>query len=163
MNIFYLDPNPKFAAQMQCDKHVVKMILESAQLLSTAKNILDPENPGPYKTTHKNHPSAVWVRQSGWNYNWLFLHYVALCDEYYYRYGKIHKTASHLQQLSNHPKNIPDTSFINFGPPPQCMPDEYKIPGDTVLAYRKYYKYGKAHLLKYTKREMPYWATIAGV
>ena len=66
MNIFYLDRNPVVAAQMMCDKHVVKMILESAQILSTAHRVLDgdehADNVGMYKMTHKNHPSTIWVR-----------------------------------------------------------------------------------------------------
>ena len=76
MNIFYLDEDPVLAAQMHCDKHVVKMILESAQLLSTAHLLIDgdelADERGLYKATHKNHPSSKWVRDSSENYEWLW-------------------------------------------------------------------------------------------
>ncbi len=155
MNIFYLDINPTLAAQYQCDKHVVKMIVETAQLMSTAHHILDGSSadPGLYKSTHKNHPSAIWVRESNNNYNWLLCHLMALLHEYHHRYGKRHKTGDLLPILMRPPKNIPITYFKN---PPQCMPDEFKTE-NTVEAYRNYYRTGKAHLLAYTKRERPDW------
>ena len=82
MNIFYLDRNPVIAAQMMCDKHVVKMILESAQMLSTAHRVLDGDDraneTGLYKMAHKNHPSTIWVRASSENYRWLWKHFDAL-------------------------------------------------------------------------------------
>ena len=91
MNIFYLDRNPEIAAQMMCDKHVVKMILESAQMLSTAHRVLDGDGYankyGLYKSTHKNHPSAIWARTNGENYVWLWNNFDALRSEYSYRYG----------------------------------------------------------------------------
>ena len=88
MNIFVLDYNPTRAAKMQCDKHVVKMALETAQLLCTAF----PGGTAPYKLTHFNHPCAIWCRESLKNYNWLIDHGIALCDEYQHRYGKTHKS-----------------------------------------------------------------------
>ena len=88
MNIFYLHSDPVVAAQKQYNKHVVKMILESAQLLCSAHHMLDSEIDVPYKLTHKNHPSAVWTRQSKQNYAWLYFHMLALGDEYTKRYGK---------------------------------------------------------------------------
>jgi hypothetical protein len=98
MNIFYLDRDPVIAAQMMCDKHVVKMILESAQMLSTAHRVLDGDEyankMGLYKLAHKNHPSTIWVRTSSENYRWLFNHYDALMQEYTYRYDK---TPCHIQ------------------------------------------------------------------
>ena len=96
MNIFYLDKNPKIAAQMQCDKHVVKMILESAQMLCTAHRVLDGDDyankMGLYKLAHKNHPSTIWVRSSYKIIEWLYDHMIALMNEYTYRYGKKHAT-----------------------------------------------------------------------
>ena len=88
LNIFVLHKNPQLAAQYQCDKHVVKMILETAQLLCS------PYVPGvaPYRRTHYNHPCAKWTRESQSNYFWLGIHGLALADEYTYRYGKIHKS-----------------------------------------------------------------------
>ena len=136
MNIFYLDSDPYVAAQMQCDRHVVKMIVETAQLLSTAHAELDGESPA-YRPTHKNHPSAVWVRSSAYAYAWAWRHLKALGDEYAERYGKVHKTIrEHLYALQRLP-----TAIKRSGPfvePPQCMPDEYKR-DDAVLAYQLYY------------------------
>ena len=135
MNIFYLDRNPILAADAQCDRHVVKMILETAQLLSTAHHELDGESPA-YKPTHKNHPSSVWVRASLDHYVWAYDHMMALGDEYTRRYGKVHKTiAEKAEALAQPPRNIEDLGFTD---PPQCMPDECKR-ADTVEAYQVYY------------------------
>ena len=141
MNIFYLSRDPCEAARLQCDRHVVKMILETAQLLSTAHNELDGGQIA-YKSTHKNHPSAVWVRQSRHNYRWLRRHLKALGDEYTRRYGKVHATIQkHSEALLWPPNNIPDgDESIGFTDPPQCMPDECKR-DDAVLAYQVYYNY----------------------
>lgn len=137
VNIFYLSNNPVEAAKWHVDRHVVKMILESAQLLSAAHRILDSNQDARlYRVTHKNHPSAVWVRQSVHNYNWLYELFIALCDEYTRRYGKIHLTDIKLRNvLVSPPKNIPNVPFIQ---PPQAMPNEYKNE-DSVVAYRQYY------------------------
>jgi hypothetical protein len=160
MNIFYLDKNPIKAAEMSCDKHVVKMILESAQMLSTAHRVLDGEMvitksvTGRKKTIYKhsnsnmdavlygagwlNHPSCKWVLDSSYNYIWLYKHMIALGNEYTRRYGKIHKTIDKLGELL---KSIPKNSPINkLGTDPiPAMPDECKIPGNVVESYRKYY------------------------
>ena len=138
MNIFYLHHDPAQAARMQCDRHVVKMILETAQLLSTAHAVLDGESPA-YKPTHKNHPSAVWVRSSSLAYNWTWRHLRALGREYERRYGKVHKTIrEHLETLSQSPESMCGFTDAPCTPPPQCMPDEYKR-DDTRLAYQLYY------------------------
>ncbi len=137
MNIFYLSSDPHEAARLQCDRHVVKMILETAQLLSTAHNELDGEQVA-YKSTHKNHPSAVWARANRKNYTWLRKHLMALGDEYTRRYGKVHKTIQkHSQSLLWPPNAIPDGGFTD---PPQCMPDECKRV-DAVQGYQVYYNY----------------------
>ena len=145
MNIFYLSDDPRDAAIMQCDRHVVKMILESAQLLSTAHREVDgdywADANGLYKRTHKNHPSAVWARESHENYQWLYRHFYALCDEYRYRYGKEHKTWQKLGlALAESPVGI---GTADFTVPPQCMPDMYKSPC-CVTAYRNYYRLDKS-------------------
>lgn len=137
------------------------MILESAQLLSTAHRELDgdewADQQGLYKRTHKNHPSAVWARASSDNYRWLYLHFYALCDEYRYRYGKEHLTWQKLGlTLAEVPMNISGDSFTD---PPQCMPDEYKC-ASTVQAYRNYYALDKASndWFKYDRtRCRPWW------
>jgi hypothetical protein len=185
MNIFYLDQSPVTSAKMMVDKHVVKMILETAQLLSTAHRVLDGKEivsnkyvngslPPRYRktkmwqlqdnrekilysATHINHPSAVWVRQSNNNYNWLFAHFVALLDEYSHRYGKTHKCVSLVSTLQYPPDNIPVDYFTQ---PPCAMPDEYITTTDSVANYRNYYQHGKAHLHKYSVREAPEWLKI---
>lgn len=136
MNLFYLDRDPVEAARMQCDKHVVKMILETAQMLSTAHVELDGKQVA-YKATHKNHPSTVWVRSSAKAYRWAYEHMMALSAEYTRRYGKVHKTIrEHALSLSLPPVNV--ALGADFVDPPQCMYDECKR-DDTVLAYQLYY------------------------
>ena len=101
MNIFYLDSDPVKAAKVQYNKHVVKMILESAQMLCTAHHLLDPCNSDdiPYKIAHKNHPSTIWVRQSASHYLWLYHHMIALGEEYTRRYNKTHLTITNVKMF----------------------------------------------------------------
>lgn len=157
MNIFYLDTNPRKSARMQCDKHCVKMILESAQMLSTAHRVLDgdeyADKMGLYKLAHKNHPSTVWVRSSSDNYRWLWKHYDALMQEYTLRYGKTHATSRLRNALLKLPTNIPNDRYAD---PPQCMPDEYKS-DCTVTAYRNYYKGDKAGFARWKYTQPPQW------
>ena len=161
MNIFYLDKDPVIASQMMCDKHVVKMILESAQMLSTAPRVLDgneyADKEGLYKMAHKNHPSTIWVRSSVHNYMWLYIHMVSLMNEYTHRYGKHHATERLLTPLSKCPTSIPTVDFTD---PPQCMPEECKGK-DTVLAYQKYYIVEKSDFATWKRREIPTWWTIS--
>jgi len=158
MNIFYLDRDPVIAAQMMCDKHVVKMILESAQMLSTTHRVLDgdeiADSKGMYKMAHKNHPSTIWTRSSVQNYIWLWRHMTALMREYTHRYGKTHATERLKECLAKTPNNIP--YGVKFTDPPQCMPEECKGE-DTVLAYQKYYIREKSGFAKWSKRETPAW------
>jgi len=178
MNIFYLDHDVKKCAEMHNDKHVVKMILEYAQLLSTAHRVLDgtivvglsktgrkqsryvlSDNREPllYSATHLNHPSAVWVRQSKENYLWLAKMLVALCEEYTYRYGKTHKVEKDGLAdvlLKNIPSNIANRDFTQ---PTPAMPDEVKISGDSIKSYRNYYINNKTHLANWKKRTTPEW------
>ena len=110
MNIFYLDKSFTKSAEYHCDKHVVKMILETAQLLSTAHRVLDGDAKadivGLYKCTHKNHPSSVWVRSNQGAYQWTFMLFERLCKEYTRRYDKVHKSARLLPFLLSYPENI---------------------------------------------------------
>ena len=154
MNIFYLDKSPKLSAKYHNDKHTIKMILESAQLLCTAHILLDNNDNGLlYKATHKNHPSAVWVRQSKQNYLWLYELFVELSKEYTFRYNKVHKTYTKLKDiLAVPPSNIPDTDFTE---PPLCMPDECKLE-DVIESYRNYYMTEKRNIAVW-KTEKPYW------
>lgn len=176
MNIFYLSHNPVVAAQMHCDKHVVKMVIEYAQLLSTAHRLLDGfmyQELKPngrmvkrwfvkdkelesvlYKATHGNHPSAIWVRQSAENYKWTYDLFTALCDEYTYRYGKVHATDKKLRKvLKKIPENIPHKEFTT---PPQCMDNHCKME-DTIEAYRNFYNVEKKNFATWKVREKPNW------
>lgn len=181
MNIFFLDVNPKQCAEQHCDKHVVKMILEYAQLLSTAHRVLDGVptqgftvsgrratryflntdlNEVLYSATHINHPSAVWARQSRKNYVWLhtLLHY--LCKEYTVRYGKVHKVERDglLDKLYLVPENIDKIKV--FVDPPPAMPDYCKVVGDVIASYRNYYIKEKASFAKW-KTKIPEWFVLA--
>ncbi len=149
MNIFYLDDDPKVCATYHCDKHVVKMILESAQLLSTAH--WETGGKGPYRATYKYHPCAVWARQSLENYQWLCILGLALCKEYRFRYDKTHKTEDKLLWLWENPPTLP---LKQRTPLPSVMPEVF-ICKDSLTSYHKYYKFGKKHLHQWTKRDIP--------
>lgn len=153
MNIFVLSRDPILSAQMQCDKHVVKMILESAQMLSTAHRLLDGAGDPYYKPTHINHPCTKWTRATSGNYMWHYKHWVALCNEYTYRYGKTHLSDKKLRlRLRNLPKNIKAGGLTAFK---KCMPDDYKN-GDIVTSYRFFYA-NKPFQMEWTKRTRPEW------
>lgn len=159
MNIFYLDSDPIRAAEYCCDKHVVKMTLESAQLLCTAHAVLDGNvaRKGYFlKPTHINHPSALWVRQSRTHYEWLYEHLRGLCSEYTRRYGKVYKIEREglLEVLSTPPENLLDTGFTE---PPQCMVNFCQVEGDAVAAYRNYYLREKARFAKWKLGNEPEW------
>lgn len=158
MNIFVLSKNTKKCARYHANKHVVKMILETAQLLCSAHAILDNastiEDIELYKLTHKNHPCSVWVRSSKANYEWLYDLFYELCEEYTYRYGKVHLCDTKLKNvLAFVPKNIPDIPMTPFA---LAMPDECKEE-DPVESYRNYYRTHKQHLLSWSKRPEPEW------
>ena len=139
MNVFYLDESPEVAATLHLyPKHVVKMTLEYAQLLSTAHRLLRevPEESPLYKATHKNHPSAVWVRESASHYTWVYRCMVALGEHYTKKTGKTHLTLTKLGELLKEPP-MEDTGWVD---PPQCMPKEYQR--DTAIkGYKAYYDY----------------------
>ena len=151
MNIFYLDECPKKAAKLQYNKHVVKMILESAQMLCTAHHHYGNGDNVPYKKAHYNHPSTIWVRQNSIHYDWLYDHMMALGNEYTKRYNKIHLSIIKCRDLVYLPPGIPT---VMFNQPPQCMPDEYK---DTcsIQAYWNYY-IGEKHVVANLKTEKLY-------
>ena len=152
MNIFVLDYNPIRAAKAQRDKHVVKMPLETAQILCAAF----PPGRAPYKRTHFNHPCSIWARSSKRNFEWLVEHGLALCDEYTFRYGKIHKSRDVILWCSKNKKKI---SFdlkgkLKFA---LCMDEKYQI-GNAVESYREYYKKEKRKIAKWEKnRREPRW------
>ena len=152
MNIFYLHKDPVEAAKLQYNKHVVKMILESAQMLCTAHHeIMGDDANVPYKRAHVNHPSTIWARRSAQNYVWLYDHFVALAQEYKNRYGKDHlsytKCEPYLRFL---PGGLPYTGFTQ---PPQAMPDEYKDEC-SLQAYWNYYINDKKHIANLNKEKL---------
>ena len=178
MNIFYLHPAPLRAAEMHCDKHCVKMILETAQMLCTAHRTLDGDEQadklGMYKTAHLNHPSTQWVRGSLLQYEWTYHLFKFLCDEYTYRFNKVHKTDAKLREAlkeppyflrwvlraNSNPPLVPSSSINTYTQPPQCMPDQYKVPDDAVKAYRNYYIGEKAYFAKWAYTRTPEWWTV---
>jgi len=147
MNIFYLHSDPVKAAQVQYNKHVVKMILESAQMLCTAHHCYgnaEQKLNVPYKQAHLNHPSTIWARKSRATYRWLYLHMMALGDEYTKRYGKTHLTITKCAKFLNVPPvHIQGNEWCE---PPQAMPDQYKVPGCSITAYWNYYE-GEKYLI----------------
>ena len=153
MNIFYLDKCPEKAARLQYNKHVVKMILESAQMLCTAHHCIMGEDADvPYKVAHKNHPSTIWARQSSENYTWLYRHMMELGKEYERRYGKKHLSIIKCEDpLSILPGGILETGLTDM---PQCMPDEYKDEC-SIQAYWNYY-IGEKHVVANLKTEKLY-------
>lgn len=165
MNIFVLDLDPSIAAQYHCNTHVVKMILETAQLLCTAHHCsgTDPKII-PYKSAYKNHPCAIWSRESYSNYIWLCNLGLELCKEYTFRFGKVHKTEAVIKWAhQNVPQALPHKGLTNME---QCVADECKMPPDLIVeAYRKYYITkkvgfivgGKFQYAKWSRREPPEW------
>ena len=177
MNIFILNNDPVRSALDQCDKHIVKMPLESAQTLSTAHRILDgtetkrPSKSGKtmvkywkldnqfediiYCVAHRSHPCTVWTMETKDNYMWHYEHFVALAEEYKYRYNREHLSFTKLNHiLRKAPKNIPSGSLTSF---PQAMPDDVKN-SDPVEAYRNYYgKYKKELAVWNNGRPAPNW------
>lgn len=161
MNIFFLDENPTLSAQYHVDKHVVKMILETAQLLCSVHHVTDQvttkyrlsTDQVPYKLSHKNHPCAVWARQSLSNYLYLCELGLELGKEYTYRYGKRHKSIDVIEWCIVNKPSIPD---IGFTTPAMAMPDEFKM-DSVVESYRNYYMGAKISLASWKNREKPFW------
>lgn len=180
MNIFYLHPETKECAKQHLDKHVVKMILEYAQLLSTAHRLLDgteyegrtvkgtrkatrwllPDSreTGLYMASHMKHPSGIWCRETSRNYMWLYTLWRDLMQEYTFRYGKHHVAEKLIPYLDNLPKNI---KFGELTLMPQCMPDQYKVPEDSIQAYHNYYIGDKQRFAVWTNRPIPDWYVSA--
>jgi hypothetical protein len=181
MNIFILSESPIEAAQLQCNAHSVKMVLESAQMLSTAHRMLDGYternlsksgkrmvdhwiHPDPqmdkvlYKAVHFNHPCTVWSMKTDSNYKWHYEHFVALCDEYTYRYGKVHLAETKLKEvLAQLPRNIPKGPLtpqpLAMGSNPECM-----NPNDVVGSYRAFYQTKQERFkMVWTRRPVPEW------
>ena len=151
MNIFVLSLEPKEAAQWHMDRHVVKMPLESAQMLCTA--LYHHGYSSPYKPAHKNHPCTLWAAKSRSNFIWLCRLGLELCEEYTFRYKKEHKSGEVISFCKDMRILIPDGPLTSFA---QAMPDEYKD-ACPLKAYREYYRKGKSHLASWRDREEPWW------
>jgi len=183
MNIFILDEDPKKAAEYHCDKHVVKMILESAQMISSAhwlhllsangkslkdfRRVRDAKQwlltntdkslHPPYSLTHVHHPCTIWVSSTKENYDWHYQLLFYLCEEYTRRYKKIHKTAYHLKWFKkNYPLGMTSDKLEDFA---ICMDDNYKINNDPVRSYRQYYIKDKSRFAKWKYTVEPSWYT----
>jgi hypothetical protein len=152
MNIFFLDFDTEKCAKYHCDKHVVKMILETAQLLCGVHHIVG--NTAPYKLSHKNHPCAIWTRTSLSNYLYLCDLGLELCKEYMYRYGKRHKSQDVIEWCLINKPSIHD---VDFTTPPLAMGDEFKIENDVIESYRNYYREGKKLIVSWKNRDIPSW------
>jgi hypothetical protein len=174
MNIFYLHEDTKECAKQHLDKHVVKMILEYAQLLSTAHRLLDgyeyegksisgrkamrwkladQREDNLYMASHMKHPSGIWCRETSGNYLWLYNLWRDLMKEYTFRYGKHHVAEKLIPFLDNLPTNIKNGKIT---PMPQCMPEQYKVP-DSIQAYKNYYIGDKQRFAVWTNRPIPEW------
>ena len=153
MNIFVLSERPTEAVKWHVDKHIVKMPLETAQMLCTVRRSYGDDN-APYRATHQNHPCCKWVAESVENYVWLCILGIELCKEYTHRYDKTHKCEAVIQDcLDNIPKKMTNkgrTSVV------QAMPDHCKM-DNPVVAYRNYYVQEKSHLAGWKRRTIPHW------
>jgi len=173
VNIFYLHPDPAECAKLHNDKHVVKMILEYGQLMSTAHRVLDGKEyygktannrnikrwllPDErenvlWKASHILHPSGIWTRASNENYKWLYRLWFYLLQEYTHRYGKHHSAERLMTHFYPYPINIPKGPFTQ---PTPAMPDQYKVTGDSIRSYINYYVGAKQHLASWKKRPIP--------
>lgn len=154
MNIFALSIDPFQAASMQCDKHVVKMTLESAQILSTVMHLEGNSALAPYRSTHVKHPAVTWSKEPN-NRWWLFWHFCGLLTEYTYRYNKVHACMKHKDAL----RPTFNCTKSDFTPADfvQCMPDVYKVPGDAISAYRAYYIGEKSRFARWKHGNQPSW------
>jgi len=178
MNVFVLDEDIIKSVQYYYDSHVVKIILEAAQCLSTAHRVLDGKeelqlykngrrlkrfilennNDDYYLATHVNHPLNIFIRESKENYNFIYNYFLELNKEFSYRFNKIHLSYKKLNDLLiNTPKNINKEKHFNLEYYPRMMGEYVDKNLNVVDNYRKYYKEGKSHLIKYTKREKPEW------
>ena len=175
MNIFYLHEDPIQNAKWHIDKHIVKMPIEYAQLMSTAHRMLDGEmylgktaigrnikrwrlhderEDILYKASHINHPSAIWVRESIENYFQMYKLYMAVLAEFTNRYGKVHGSSKPSIALIRPPSNIPMVKGTQL---PQCMPEMCKVKNNPILAYRNYYIVEKNSFASWKNREIPEW------
>jgi hypothetical protein len=157
MNIFVLNTNQMASASDLCDQHVVKMPIETAQMLCSAHHVLDNTVNAPYKNTHVNHPCTIWTRTSLNNYLWLVQYGLEMCYEYSYRYGsnKQHKAQKVIEWCrDNVPVNFSSLELTEFA---LAMPDIYKVDGDAIQSYRRFYLYDKVKFARWKYTKQPKW------
>jgi hypothetical protein len=147
MNIFVVDEDPVLAAGMLPDKHIVKMPLETAQMLAIIYSPhyhdiaplfkADGTVYNTKKGAFKNHPCTKWAAATKHNIAWLIEHGLALCHEYTYRYGKVHACQNTIEMANIYWSGACSNKHSPFV---RAMPDEYKLDTsiDTVTAYRMY-------------------------
>ena len=164
MNIFHVSPDPTICAISLGDSHCSKMVLETAQMLSTAHRLRGDdawcERNGLYRPTHANHPMNLWVRGSLEAYSWTVDLFTALLSEFRYRRSKPHGSGRLLQAFTEHtPQDIKTLTWESI---PQCMPPEFRGP-DPHAAYRRYYaeKWREGIVRYQWGREMPLWLVRA--
>ena len=186
MNIFALSRNPVEAAQQMIDKHIIKMPTETCQMLHT--NILymqyvkehgeEPQlkdlkafhlatESNLMKPAMLNHPSTIWARQTYANWNWLYEHGLALCDEYTYRYEKKHGTLDRILDCIPYFDVVFKHNFSKkrLQPVSIAMDDQYRIPNQmeipnwehVIESYRHYYLEGKWRIAEWRKNRRPEW------
>ena len=154
MNIFALDQDPTLAAAFHCDKHVVKMIVETAQILCTVHKKLDPNSEARYRATHKNHPCVLWAGAALANYRWLVALGLALSDEYTKRYGKVHKSLEVLHWCEENEPELDTGGRTDFC---LAMPAKYQTQ-DAIESYRAYYLGDKKRFATWKKPSCePWW------
>jgi len=176
MNIFFLDRDPELCAKYHNDKHVVKMVVEYAQLLSTAHRVWDGKpywdktangrrikrwkmfqgyhEHNLYKASHVNHPSSIWTRASVDHYVWLHKLWLHLAKEYEYRYKREHLTYQKLKDIViKYPRNIKANGWVD---PPPAMPVEAKVMGDAIASYHNYYRNYKSSFNNFKGRDVPH-------
>lgn len=178
MNIFVVHETPQVAAEMLCDKHIVKMPIESAQMLSTAHRFLDgtkrtafaingrkystwwhptddSDTPVLYRSTMINHPCTAWTRENIENYIWHVEHAMELCREYTRRYDRVHASQRIIEWCAeNVPTNIPHGNMTQWA---QAMPEIFQDRNNSVTAYRNYYIGAKKRFATWKNGNVPYW------
>lgn len=154
MNIFVLDSNPTKAAQFACDKHVVKMVLETAQILCTVRQVYKLD--APYRAFNPKHPCCIWAAESQGNYDWLLKHGLALCKEYTKRYKKIHRCQSIITFCKKNSAEIPFEKKQRT-PFALAMPDHCQVEGNPVESYRNFYRQEKSRFAEWRHSPIPNW------
>lgn len=154
MNIFVLDYSPTKAAEYHCDKHAVKMVVESCQILSSAAHLRGAKST-PYKPSFLHHPCVKWAAESQANYVWLLALTKELLEQYRLRYNKAHACYEVFRQLVRYVARFPQIGLTSFA---LAMPEKFKLIQEPVLAYRQYYICEKARFAKW-KLGAPYWWT----